>query len=91
MNRPVRSPGPQRSRVFDVADNLGCCRGEHLLNHFPGQQPALLISMLIVLVRESMPLATTGSRARRRLALLLGHDADDEIGPDRLTKAALQS
>ena len=87
----MRSPGTQRSRVLDVADDLRCRRGEHLLNHFPGQQPALLISMLIVLVRESMPLATTGSRARRRLALLLGHDADDEIGPDRLTKAALQS
>jgi hypothetical protein len=47
--------------------------------------------MLIVLVSKSMPPATIGSRARRRLALLLGHDADDEIGPDRLTKAALQS
>ena len=87
----MRSPGTQRSRVLDVADDLGCCRGEHLLNHFPGQQPALLISMLIVLVRESMPPATIGSRARHRLALLLDQDADDEIGPAPLTKAVLQS
>ena len=31
------------------------------------------------------------NRARHRLALLLGHDATDEIGPDRLTRAVLQS
>jgi RNA polymerase sigma-70 factor (ECF subfamily) len=31
------------------------------------------------------------NRARRRLAELLHHDPADEIGPDRLTKAALQA
>jgi RNA polymerase sigma-70 factor (ECF subfamily) len=29
--------------------------------------------------------------ARYRLALLLHHDATDEIGPDHVTKAALQA
>ena len=87
----MRSPGTQRSRVLDVADDLRCRRGEHLSNHFPGQQPTLLISMLIVLVSKSMPLASTGSGARHRLALLLDQDADDEIGPDRFTKVVLQS
>jgi RNA polymerase sigma-70 factor (ECF subfamily) len=31
------------------------------------------------------------NRARHRLALLLHHDAADEIGPDHVTKAALQA
>jgi RNA polymerase sigma-70 factor (ECF subfamily) len=31
------------------------------------------------------------NRARHRLTLLLHHDAADEIGPDHVTKAALQS
>ena len=51
----------------------------------PYEEAAAVIGVAVGTVKSRV------SRARRRLAELLHQDAADEIGPDRITKAALQS